>query len=385
VHKEYYFLEDANIQKKLPVPEPLHRSSEEERRVVGTKFIIMSFVEGKSYENASSVPRAHREKAFSSVMKEMANIHGMWWYTRSWPWLFWKSLHVHTRSDHFWDSQITSWHTNYDEARDIHGRQNKTDKFYEKMINSTKPANGEAKLIHGDMSISNVIFDDQFNVKAIVDWKYIKNGDPMVDVAYFCMMFLRPQDYGYTYGQVNNHPLLIGDSGPSEDDILSVYRRHCPFTFDTSVFLYAKAVSCLRLLSIMKFNVKAIVDWKYIKNGDPMVDVAYFCMMFLRPQDYGYTYGQVNNHPLLIGDSGPSEDDILSVYRRHCPFTFDTSVFLYAKAVSCLRLLSIMKVAIKDNFRGHESGDYRDNTAHPQLVMDCLTAAGEDYYRRSEQ
>jgi aminoglycoside phosphotransferase (APT) family kinase protein len=106
VHKEYYFLEDANIQKKLPVPEPLHRSSEEERRVVGTKFIIMSFVEGKSYENASSVPRAHREKAFSSVMKEMANIHGMWWYTRSWPWLFWKSLHVHTRSDHFWDSQV---------------------------------------------------------------------------------------------------------------------------------------------------------------------------------------------------------------------------------------------------------------------------------------
>ena len=52
------------------------------------------------------------------------------------------------------------------------------------------------------------------------------------------------------------------------------------------------------------------MDWKYIKNGDPMVDVAYFCMMFLRPQDYGYTYGQVNNHPLLIG--------MMHVYFVHC-------------------------------------------------------------------
>ena len=44
------------------------------------------------------------------------------------------------------------------------------------------------------------------------------------------------------------------------------------------------------------------MDWKLGKiNGDPMVDVAYFCMMFLRPGDYGHQYKPINDHPLLIG------------------------------------------------------------------------------------
>ena len=38
----------------------------------------------------------------------------------------------------------------------------------------------------------------------------------------------------------------------------------------------------------MQYNVKAILDWKYDTNGDPMVDVGYFLMMFLQPSDYGY-------------------------------------------------------------------------------------------------
>jgi aminoglycoside phosphotransferase (APT) family kinase protein len=132
-----------------------------------------------------------------------------------------------------------------------------------------------------------------------------------------------------------------------------------------------------------QFNVKAIVDWKWDKNGDPMVDVAYFCMMFLRPEDYGYEYEVINEHPLMIGYTGLSEDNVLSVYKRHCKFSFKTSLFYYAKAVCVLRFLSILKAAMKDNFRGHESGEYDDNRDYSQLVIDCLTAAGEDYYRRS--
>ena len=34
--------------------------------------------------------------------------------------------------------------------------------------------------------------------------------------------------------------------------------------------------------------MKAILDWKYDTNGDPMVDVEYFLMMFMQPVDYGY-------------------------------------------------------------------------------------------------
>ena len=53
-------------------------------------------------------------------------------------------------------------------------------------------------------------------------------------------------------------------------------------------------------VSFSQHNVKVFVDWKYKTNGDPMVDVAYLCMMFLRPQDYGYP--GLRSLPLLIGN-----------------------------------------------------------------------------------
>ena len=42
------------------------------------------------------------------------------------------------------------------------------------------------------------------------------------------------------------------------------------------------------LYFVIQYNVKAILDWKYNTNGDPMVDVGYFLMMFLQPAVYGY-------------------------------------------------------------------------------------------------
>ena len=46
--------------------------------------------------------------------------------------------------------------------------------------------------IHGSLDIGNVIFDTDFKVKAIIDWKHELNGDPMADLAYFLMVCLEP-------------------------------------------------------------------------------------------------------------------------------------------------------------------------------------------------
>lgn len=43
---------------------------------------------------------------------------------------------------------------------------------------------------------------------------------------------------------------------------------------------------------------------------------------------------------------------------------------------------TLIQAAWKDNFRGHECGKYGVITANPQLVIDCLTQAGEQYYSR---
>ena len=57
----------------------------------------------------------------------------------------------------------------------------------------------------------------QYKVKAILDWKYNTNGDPMVDVGYFLMMFMQPAVYGYP--ALARLDLLMG-----KPDTLAIYR-----------------------------------------------------------------------------------------------------------------------------------------------------------------
>ena len=57
--------------------------------------------QGKSYENASSVPSVHRQRAFSSVMRELANVHRYHWVTG-----YDERYKEHTSSASFWQSQV---------------------------------------------------------------------------------------------------------------------------------------------------------------------------------------------------------------------------------------------------------------------------------------
>ena len=50
----------------------------------------------------------------------------------------------------------------------------------------------------------------QHRVKAIVDWKWKLNGDPLSDVANFTMMFLQPEEVGHRFRRLAGHELLLG-------------------------------------------------------------------------------------------------------------------------------------------------------------------------------
>ena len=131
-------------------------------------------------------------------------------------------------------------------------------------------------------------------MKAIIGWKSSHNGDPLADVAYFLAMFLQPANYGYTYLQ--DCDLLMGEyftspyimvlisfvmncvlqrksphpchvSGypnrhtPSEDQILQAYcteAKRYGITFSAKAFNYAKAITCLRLITCVKVNCNSI-------------------------------------------------------------------------------------------------------------------------------
>ena len=45
--------------------------------------------------------------------------------------------------------------------------------------------------------------------------------------------------------------------------------------------------------------MKAIIDWKYELNGDPMMDLACFLMVFLNPSDYNMS-GKFTGSKLIL-------------------------------------------------------------------------------------
>ena len=47
--------------------------------------------------------------------------------------------------------------------------------------------------------------------------------------------------------------------------------------------------------------MKAIVDWKQDKNGDPLTDVANFTMMFLQPEAVNPRFSHLEGYELLLG------------------------------------------------------------------------------------
>ena len=55
------------------------------------------------------------------------------------------------------------------------------------------------------------------------------------------------------------------------------------------------------LTLLFQHNVKAIVDWKWDMNGDPLTDVANFTMMYLQPGKVGDRFTHLAGHELLIG------------------------------------------------------------------------------------
>ena len=59
--------------------------------------------------------------------------------------------------------------------------------------------------------------------------------------------------------------------------------------------------NCFSCNYYCQHNVKAIVDWKWTKNGDPLTDVANFTMMFLQPEAVDDRFSVLAGHELLLG------------------------------------------------------------------------------------
>ncbi|MBL8432345.1 MAG: phosphotransferase, partial [Dechloromonas sp.] len=124
------------------------------------------------------------------------------------------------RAGNYFERQIGVWTKQYRASET--GRLEAMETLIEWLPANCPPDDGPPSLVHGDFRIDNLIFAAvDPKIIAILDWELSTLGNPLADLAYFCMCLRLPS--------VGHIPGLLGkDRGelgvPDEETIV---RRYC--------------------------------------------------------------------------------------------------------------------------------------------------------------
>jgi len=196
----------------VPVPRAYHLC--EDRDVIGSMFYVMSFAAGRIFWDPSlaELDKGARAPIYAAIVETLAALHNVDVDA--------VGLADYGRAGNYFERQIGVWTKQY--------RASETERLeaMETLI-EWLPANcpqddGLPSLVHGDFRIDNLIFDAvDPKIIAILDWELSTLGNPLADLAYFCMCLRLPS--------VGHIPGLLGkDRGelgvPDEETIV---RRYC--------------------------------------------------------------------------------------------------------------------------------------------------------------
>lgn len=211
VDREYRVMAALN-ETEVPVPEMLALC--EDTSVIGTKFYVMSMVEGRLFTKTAlpDLPKAERSIVYHDMARILARLH------RVDPIAV--GLESFGRPGNYFARQVSRWTRQYQasETESIDAMDQLIKWLPAHLPNETPPV-----IVHGDFRLGNVLLDEtKPKIVAVLDWELSTLGDGLADLGYWC------QEY---YGEKSEKAGGIAGTDlnalgiPAERDIIESYCR----------------------------------------------------------------------------------------------------------------------------------------------------------------
>ena len=164
-----------------PVPVPEVPVFCEDASVIGTPFYVMSYVRGRIIRDPAlaEMPADERRPTYVAAIEALAALHEIDWAARG--------LADYGKPASYVSRQITRWTRQY---HDAHPPPLEAMDWLMAWLPAHVPPEQPVAIAHGDFRIDNVVLHPtEPRVLAVLDWELSTLGDPLTDLAYFCMPY----------------------------------------------------------------------------------------------------------------------------------------------------------------------------------------------------
>ena len=217
VDREYKVL--TSLQNtEVPTPKTIHLCEDES--VIGTIFYIMEFCDGNIFWDpfGSEIDKGRRSLVFDQLNQGISLLHIQDIKTLE--------LEDFGKTGNYIERQVSRWTKQYfDSETEKIDSMHKLIEWLPKRI----PKQKYVSIVHGDYRLDNVIFDNNDNNIAILDWELSTIGDPLADFGYHCLL--------WHIGKIDND-VAKGLGIPNEDEYLKKYLSRTKMQLDSDWEFY---------------------------------------------------------------------------------------------------------------------------------------------------
>ena len=217
VDREYKVL--TSLQNtEVPTPKTIHLCQDES--VIGTIFYIMEFCDGNIFWDpfASEIDKGRRSLVFDQLNQGISLLHIQDIKTLE--------LEDFGKTGNYIERQVSRWTKQYfDSETEKIDSMHKLIEWLPKRI----PKQKYVSIVHGDYRLDNVVFDNNDNNIAILDWELSTIGDPLADFGYHCLL--------WHIGKIDND-VAKGLGIPNEDEYLKKYLSRTKMQLDSDWEFY---------------------------------------------------------------------------------------------------------------------------------------------------